>query len=122
MEICEKEGDQYYHAATSRCPSEINPAELDPITIPEHIWPSFPTHLTRAPEPLSPDCLVKRPSLLDCDNIKASTEVGRTLLADAHIYKTLRTSNIAKYLGCKIKSGKIKGPCLVKYDRDLRQR
>lgn len=56
-------------------------SKLDLVPIPaSQIWPPFPTHFARAPEPLPQDCYVKRPSLLE-----ASTELSSRLLNDAEV-------------------------------------
>jgi hypothetical protein len=81
-----REGYQYYYAITSRrylTTSEVDPLQLDPTPIPaSQIWPPFPTHFTRAPEPLPQDCYVKRPSLLYYGDTEASTELSSLLLEE----------------------------------------
>jgi serine/threonine protein kinase len=126
-----RDGDQYSHATTSRrygSTSEVDLRELDnPIPIPSSkIWPPFPAHFTRAPDPLPQDCYVKRPNLLDYGYTEASTNHPSNLLLDeAQVCEILRTSphpNIAQYLGCIVESNTIKGLCFVKYDMNLSQR
>lgn len=88
------------------------------------MWPLFPAHFTRAPEPL-PDCYIKRPSLLYYGDTESSTKQSDLLLNEARVCETLRASphlNIAQYLGCIVENNRIIGLCFVKYDMNLSQR
>jgi serine/threonine protein kinase len=124
-----READQYYSAITNRrypANSKADPRELDPVPIPaEHIWPPFPIHLTRAPEPLPQDCYVKRPSLLHYGDTETSTGLSSLLVNEAEVYEILKASphpNIARYLGCIVKNGRITGLCFIKYGANLSER
>jgi serine/threonine protein kinase len=124
-----REGDQYYYAITSRRylpTSEVDLLELDPVPIPaSQIWPPFPTHFARAPEPLPQDCYVKRPSLLYYGDTEASTELSSLLLNEAEVCEILRAyphPNIAQYLGCIVENNRITGLCFVKYGMNLSER
>lgn len=79
---------------------------------------------TRAPEPLPVNRWVKRPSLIDCGDSEASSKPAVHLLNEAIVYEILRKhphKNIARYLGCVVEGGRIKGLCFVKYPMTLRQ-
>jgi len=124
-----REGDQYYYAIARRryfAGSKVDPLELDPVLIPaSHIWPLFPRHFTRAPEPLPQDCYVKRPSLLYYGDTEVSTDLSSLLLNEAEVCEILRASphpNIAQYLGCIVEDGRITGLCFVKYGMNLSER
>ncbi|TVY33743.1 MAPK/MAK/MRK overlapping kinase [Lachnellula occidentalis] len=124
-----RNGDQYFYAtSTQRYQSiaDVNLIDLKPIPIPtSKIWPEFPKHFTRAPEPLPGNCYVKRPSLLYYGDTVASTELGDLTLHEAEVCEILRASphpNIAEYLGCVVERGRIKGLCFLKYDMTLSQR
>ncbi|KAL7932925.1 kinase-like domain-containing protein [Trichoderma chlorosporum] len=103
-----------------------DPRELDTVPIPaEHIWPLFPSSLTRAPDPLPEGCYVKRPSLLDYEVDKSEHGTPELVLEEAEIYEILSKNphpNIAKYLGCKVVDGKIRGLCLERYVMTLEAR
>lgn len=124
-----REGYQYYYAVTSRryhCNAEVDPSELSPVPIrTSKVWPPFPSHFTRAPEPLPSNCHVKRPSLLYYADTAASTELSNALLNEAQVCEILRANphpNIAQYLGCIVENNHILGLCFVKYGMNLLER
>lgn len=106
--------------------SEVDLVKLNPIPIlASQIWPSFPTHFSRAPEPLPQNCYVKRPGLLYYSGTETSTDLSSLLLKEAHVCEILRAyphPNIAQYLGCIVENGKITGLCFVKYGKTLSER
>lgn len=125
-----KDGDQYYYARDSRRQRHISEADLSelkliPIPV-STIWPVFPTHFTRVPEPLPQNCHIKRHDLFHYGDIKSPTEMGTVLLNEAEVCEILGASphhpHIAQYLGCLVENGKLMGVCYVKYDVDLGER
>jgi serine/threonine protein kinase len=127
--VIAKEGHQYYYGITKLrcCSSEIDPYTLSLFPIPaSQIWPLFPTHFTRAPEPLPQSLYVKQHSLLHYGDTAASTNLGTLLLHEARICEILRANphpNIAKYHGCVVdEEGRITGLCFTKYGVTLSQR
>ncbi|KAI9653872.1 MAG: hypothetical protein M1821_006903 [Bathelium mastoideum] len=120
-------GDSEYHYALThrrfRGTCEIDPSALNCIPIrTSQIWPEFPTNFTRAPEPLLQHHYVKRPSLLDYGDTKASTEISTLVLHEAQICETLKRfphRNIAEYFGCVVDSDRITGLCFLRYGPDL---
>jgi serine/threonine protein kinase len=121
-----REGGQYYYAITGRryhSAADVNLAELSIVSIPtSQIWPPFPHHYTRVPEPLLRDCHIKGPSLIHYGDTKASTDVASLLLEEAEVCEVLRTHphpNIAQYLGCRVIDGRITGLCFVHYGENL---
>jgi serine/threonine protein kinase len=124
-----RKDDQYFYATSThryRSAADVNIVDLDPVPIPaSKIWPQFPKHFKRAPEPLPEHCYVKRPSLLYYGDTQASTELGDLVLHEAQICEILRASphpNIAQYLGCIVEKGRITGLCFIRYDMTLLQR
>jgi hypothetical protein len=121
--------DEYFYATSAhryRSAADINMLDLDLIPIPvSEIWPQFPKHFKRAPEPLSETCYVKRPSLLYYGDTEASTGVSDLVLHEAQVCEILQRSphpNIAEYLGCVVEKSRITYLCFVKYDMTLSQR
>ena len=125
-----REGDQYYHAITSRrytSKAEVDLHELDLVPIPvSQIWPPFSTQFRRALEPLPQGCYVKLHSLILHGGLGGDfTELGSLLLHEAGICEILRASphpNIAQYLGCIIENDRITSLCFVKYGMNLKER
>jgi len=124
-----RKDDEYFYATSPgryRSAADVNLVDLNPVPIPgSKIWPQFPLHLKRAPEPLPENCYVKRPSLLYYGDTKASTELSQLVLHEAQICEILRTSphpHIAQYLGCIVEKSRITGLCFIKYDMTLSQR
>ncbi|KAI8954509.1 hypothetical protein F4801DRAFT_605430 [Xylaria longipes] len=97
---------------------EIDIKKLNIIRIPEdHIWPLADPKFTRAPEPLPATSYWKRPCLLDYD-VKEPDFYPIVMLKEAEVCEILRKHphpNIARYLGCIIKDGWIKGLAFDKY-------
>ncbi|KAI1753983.1 kinase-like domain-containing protein [Xylaria castorea] len=114
--------DEYYYAEFPErlYREEIDIKKLNIVRIPpEHIWPLADPKFTRAPEPLPATCYHKRPNLLTYQGTENSHDVfPRTILIEAEACELLRKHphpNIARYLGCVIKDGRIKGLCFDKY-------
>ncbi|KAI4863258.1 serine/threonine kinase [Hypoxylon rubiginosum] len=127
--ILRRQEDEYFYATTEQrlsTSSKIDVNSLHLINIPtDNIWPTFDTKLTRAPDPLPPNSYVKQPSFLYYDDAVASSELSGLLLNEAEVCETLRRHphpNIARYLGCIVKDGRIRGLCFVKYSMTLPQR
>ncbi|KAI0478145.1 kinase-like domain-containing protein [Xylaria cf. heliscus] len=99
---------------------EIDISKLNIIRIPgEHIWPLANPRLTQAPEPLPATCYWKRPTLLDYEGIDSQHHyIPTAILHEAEACEILSKHphpNIARYLGCIVKDGKIKGLGFDKY-------
>ena len=110
VKIMLRKDDEYFYATSARryrSAADVNLSDLDPIPTPaSKIWPQFPRHFKRAPEPLSENCYVKRPSLLLYGDTEASTELSDLVLHEAQVCEILRGSphpNIAQYLGYIVK-------------------
>ena len=122
----DKEKGSYFHSETKNrlypsVPIDIN--KLRPIPIPD-FWPPFDRSLTRAPDPLPGNHYIKRPSLLDYKDEHVQ-HLSTQILDEAKVCEILRNHphpNIAEYLGCVEKNGRINGLCFVKYSMDLIQR
>ncbi|KAI9744993.1 MAG: hypothetical protein M1835_002636, partial [Candelina submexicana] len=87
------------------------------------IYPPYSASLTRAPKPLPADCYVKRPSLLEYgDPGLGETDLSDLLLNEAEVCEALIQSphpNIAHYLGCQVRDGRIRGLCFASYNTTL---
>ncbi|KAI0183936.1 serine/threonine kinase [Xylaria flabelliformis] len=99
---------------------EIDIKKLNIIKIPEeHIWPLADPNLTQAPDPLPVSSYQKRPQLLNYDGTEEDHDfLPRVVLNEAKACEILRKHphpNIARYLGCIIKDGRIKGLIFDKY-------
>lgn len=120
-------GGEYFYAKTSQrilLSPHIDINGLDTIHIPgDHIWPLADPQFTRAPEPL-PSTYVKRPSLLYYENTPEKPDYGRQILTEVEACEILKKHphpNIARYLGCIVKDGRIRGLCFTKYSTTLSQ-
>jgi serine/threonine protein kinase len=132
------EGMKFYEADTSgwhngyryngphKSKIRLNKLELTKVPICKF---TFSNGFTRAPEPLPPNCYVKWLSVSTFYYDHPYKPIGgnlcSTITDEAKTYEVLRASphpNIAKYLGCIVEDGMIKGLCLVKYDMTLSQR
>ncbi|KAH8164427.1 hypothetical protein CIB48_g3816 [Xylaria polymorpha] len=114
-------GDEYYYAKYSEQlnPKEIDIKKLNIIRIPpEHIWPLADPKFTQAPEPLPATCYYKRPNLLGYKGTDNDHHYFLKILNEAEVCEILRNHphpNIARYIGCIIKDGRIKGLAFDKY-------
>ena len=123
-----KDDLQFYYAHTkrrSRDLQEVDPLKLKSFPIPNaQIWPEFPSHLTRAPQPPPQDCYNKGPCLWYYDE-DGDDGPSKLLLREAGVCEMLRKSphpNIAEYLGCVVEGDRIKGLCFTKYGPTLGER
>ncbi|KAI1840179.1 hypothetical protein JX266_013609 [Neoarthrinium moseri] len=120
--------DRYFYATTrDRLTSDciLDPRKLALVPIPvENIWPPA-AGFTQAPEPVPNDCYVKEPSLLRYGDSETSYALSADILTEIRACEILKDwphPNIASYLGCVIKNGKVRGLCFVKYAMTLTQR
>ncbi|KAI1735349.1 kinase-like domain-containing protein [Xylaria scruposa] len=106
--------DEYFYADFPEHfdAEEIDIKKLNVIKIPEeHIWPLADPSLTQAPDPLPVASYKKLPRLLGYDG-KDPDFIPRVTLSEARVCEILKNHphpNIARYLGCIIKDGKVKG-------------
>ena len=117
--------DEYFYAKTNqrifRSPI-IDVNGLDATRIPaDQIWPLADPQFTRAPDPLS-STYVKRPSLLyyGLDDLNYGSHV-LTEVEACEVLKRHPHPNIAPYLGCIVKEGRIRGLVFAKYSVTLSQ-
>jgi serine/threonine protein kinase len=126
-------GDDIYHAITKsrfRFTAEVKVEGLSNVVlIPNAAYcPPFPPNFTRAPDPLPPNCYVKRPHLLSYDPIydtPNASRISERVLKEAEVCETLKLNphpNIAKYHGCQVRNGRITGICFTKYSETLMHR
>ncbi|KAK3377679.1 kinase-like domain-containing protein [Podospora didyma] len=98
---------------------------LDTIRIPaDRVWPLADPEFTRAPDPLPSTCYLKRPSLLYYENTPDKPDYDRHILTEVGACEILRVHphpNIAQYLGCIVKDGRIRGLGFAKYSITLSQ-
>lgn len=117
--------DEYFYAKTSVRSPQIDIDGLDIIPIPaEHIWPLAEPRFTRAPVPLPSTCYLKRPRLLYYGNSSDESDYARHILTEVEACEVLRNHphpNIAQYLGCVVKDGRIRGLCFTRYTTTLSQ-
>ncbi|KAK3391220.1 kinase-like domain-containing protein [Podospora didyma] len=118
--------DEYFYAKTNQRMTRVSIVDvngLDTTRIPaDHIWPLANPKFTRAPDPLPPTSYLKRPRLLyyglddlDCGN-QILTEVEA-----CEVLKRYPHPNIAPYLGCIVKEGRIRGLAFARYSVTLSQ-
>jgi serine/threonine protein kinase len=126
--ILRRGDNEYFYAKTSlRIPqsSQINANELEIIPIPAgHIWPLADSTITRAPEPPPSSYYLKRPSFLYYDETSGEEEYSRQILTEVEACEVLRLHphpNIARYMGCIVEDGRIRGLYFVKYCTTLSQ-
>ena len=126
-------GDYVYYAMTkSRCRSaaEVKVEELSNVVmIPTTMYcPLFPSTYTQAPDPLPPNCYIKRPHFLSYDRIHNTSNaswISEWVLKEAEVCEILKLPlhpSIAQYLGCQVRNGRITGICFAKYSDTLMQR
>ncbi|KAK4222953.1 hypothetical protein QBC38DRAFT_518027, partial [Podospora fimiseda] len=96
---------------------------LDIIKIPsEDIWPLANPEFTRAPDALPPNAYLKRPCLFGagCHN----PHIQETILSKVEVCEVLKKHphpNFARYLGCVVKEGRVRGLAFTKYSVTLDQ-
>jgi serine/threonine protein kinase len=95
------------------------------ILIPTKAYcPLVPSKFTKALEDLSESCYIKRPRLSAYTPSKP-TEIGDRVLKEVTVLETLRIHpypNIAEYIGCQVRNGRIVGIYFVKYRDTLEER
>lgn len=119
--------DEYFYAKTNQRMARLSIVDVNGLgttRIPaDQIWPlAIIPKLTRAPDTLPPDSYLKLPRLLyygldelDCGNqILTEVEACEALKRHPH-------SNIARYLGCIVKEGRIRGLAFARYPVTLSQ-
>ncbi|KAI0550630.1 kinase-like domain-containing protein [Xylaria curta] len=114
--------DDYFYA---KYPERLDRDEIDIKKLnivripPEHIWPLADPKFTQAPEPLPATCYHKRPNLLAYQGAEDDHDfLPTTILNEAEACELLRKHphpNIARYLGCVVRDGRIKGLGFEKY-------
>ncbi|CAG8947298.1 unnamed protein product [Penicillium salamii] len=127
MHVIFRDGDDYFSAQLPE--RVVRPEDISIIDrsclqkIPQnHIWPLQEDKLTVCPDPERSDVYIKQPRLTGYDG---SASLGLYLLQEAHICQGLLENtheNVARYLGCVVKDGRITGLCFQKYAETLADR
>ncbi len=128
-----KSGDDIFHAYSKsryRNSAEIKTEEsVDIIKIPPSACcPLFRSIFKAGPDPLPDDYYIKRPALISYDRICNSTnpyQISDSVLAEVQICETLKQHphpNIARYLGCQVREGRIIGICFAQYQKNLMEK
>lgn len=120
----------FFYTVTKERASESSSLDLDKLTkmpiLAHEIWPPFPSTFTRAPDILPPNTYVKEPNLIRYgDSTTLSGMISGQILHQVSVCEMLKRRphpNIARYLGCIVEDGRIKGICFEKYDLDLDER
>ena len=127
--IIRGENQNYFYATTKErlgASSTVDLEDLQLIAIPnENIWPYFSDQFLRAPEPLPPNCYIKEPSLLEYGDTPVSLQISAQTLQEVKVCELLRKHphpNVARYLGCVVEEGRIKGLCFMQYKMTLAKR
>lgn len=126
--ILHGDDDEFYYAKIDQrifgSPQiDINGLDLNRIPA-DNIWPLVEPTFTRAPDPLPAGSYLKRPSLLYYDDAPDRPDYGRQILSEVEACEVFRSRphpNIARYLGCVVKDGRIRGLCFVRYPLTLSQ-
>ena len=99
--------------------------EIFPIPV-EAIYPPFEPNFSFAPDPLPPDCHIKRPDVISYDpNGVRGSRPSDKLLKELRIYEILKLNphpNIAQYLGCIVEGDRITGLVFPRYRITLADR
>jgi hypothetical protein len=91
----------------------------------ETLWPEFSPSLTIAPEQLWKCYYIKRSNLIDYEADQEKNNYKELVLAETYACEILRTNphpNIAKYWGCEVVDGTIRGLCFGRYTITLGER
>jgi len=129
--VYQADGEVYHAVSKARysSPSEVKAEHLKNVAnIPVSAYkPPASSELTRAPDPLPPDCYVKKPRLISYDRIRRGPRpdlIAESVLAEAKVCEQLMRHphpNVATYLGCQVSDGRITGLCFTRYQRTLMQ-
>ncbi|KAF1346335.1 hypothetical protein EJ07DRAFT_144752 [Lizonia empirigonia] len=126
--IIHGDNDEFYYAKIDKSIFGSPQIDIDGLNmnrIPaDHVWPLAEPIFTRAPNPLPSGCYLKRPSLLYYEGASDSSDYSRQILSEVEACEVFRLCphpNIARYLGCVVKDGRIRGLCFVKYPVTLSQ-
>ncbi|KAK4076191.1 hypothetical protein Trihar35433_2751 [Trichoderma harzianum] len=118
--------DEFFYAKTisrEHQISQIDVNSLDISRIPaDHIWPLADPIFTRTPAPLPSTSYLKRPSLLYYEDTQDASEYSRQILTEIEACEILRRNphpNIAQYLGCVVKEGRVRGLGFTRYSVTL---
>lgn len=120
-------GDKYFSAQLTdqfASPEHIPPLPASSLReIPtEHIYPLLESGLSICHDAEQPDIFVKKPRLTAYDG---SDSLGQFLLREARICQILMQNehqNVARYLGCVAKGGRVTGLCFQRYMETLADR
>lgn len=126
--IVRAKNDELFYARVpqrqNRC-SDIDLGSLDLVKIPvDHVWPEYDQKFTKAPEPLPENTYIKEPSLLSYGDTEASLRLDQQVSNEAEACEILRQNphpNIARYWGCVVRDGRIRGLCFTRYPMSLTQ-
>ncbi|CAJ2503377.1 Uu.00g107710.m01.CDS01 [Anthostomella pinea] len=120
-------GDYFYAKTTQRIfrsPTiDINELDISPIPG-DRIYPLADPNLTLAPDPLPSTSYFKRPRLLYYENAADIPGYDCHILTEVKACEILSKHphpNIAQYLGCIVKAGRIRGLGFAKYPTALSQ-
>lgn len=121
--------DEFFYAKTTdrtgaSSPVDISQLQLTPIPH-DNVWPLYSSELSLSPNPPPPNSYVKEPSLIDYGDTAASLQLSSHILHEAKICELLKGHthpNVATYLGCIVRDGRIRGLCFTRYSMTLAQR
>jgi hypothetical protein len=91
----------------------------------DNLWPEYSSELTIAPEQMWKYYYVKRTNLISYEADQEKNNFKELVLAEANACEVLRNHphpNIAKYWGCEVVDGTIRGLCFGKYTMTLAER
>lgn len=112
---------QEYYRLKSPFDIDLNALDLHKIPL-NHVWPVFDPRFAQAPDPVPENLYLKQPSLLTYGDTDASLRFDQLILHEAKICEILRRNphpDIARYWGCFIRRGRIRGICFDKYTVSL---
>ena len=117
---------EYFYSKTHHRLNEFSELDINSLAttrIPaHHIWPLASPKLTRVSDPPPADSYLKRPHLLYYEEKAGSFDYHRLILAEIEVCEILRIHphpNIAKYLGCVVKDGRVQGLSFTRYPTSL---
>jgi serine/threonine protein kinase len=95
------------------------------LIVGDYLWPEYSSSLTIVPEQMWKYCYIKHTSLICYEADQEKNSFKELVLAEANACEILRMNphpNIAKYWGCEVVDGTIRGLCFSKYTMTLSQR